>query len=47
MGKHEAALEFADAARSLAPSDFEVGEKVDNIKRHIDAGLQYFCFISI
>ncbi|KAL2512606.1 transducin family protein/WD-40 repeat family protein [Abeliophyllum distichum] len=40
LGKHEEALEFADAARSLAPSDFEVGEKVDNIKKHIAAEVE-------
>lgn len=39
MGKHKEAFDFAFAAQSLAPSDSEVLEKVENIKSHIAAGL--------
>ncbi|KAL3830395.1 hypothetical protein ACJIZ3_019197 [Penstemon smallii] len=35
LEKHKEALDFAIAAQSLAPSDFEVMEKVENIKKNI------------
>lgn len=37
LGKHKEALEFANAARSLAPLDSEVADTVDKIKNHIAA----------
>ncbi|XAR62100.1 hypothetical protein NMG60_11016717 [Bertholletia excelsa] len=35
LGKHKEALEFAIAAQSKAPSDSEVTEMVENIKKHL------------
>ncbi|XP_057974585.1 protein ALTERED SEED GERMINATION 2 isoform X2 [Malania oleifera] len=37
LGKHKEAQEFAVAADCLAPSDSEVAEKVENIKKHLAA----------
>ncbi|CAK9148998.1 unnamed protein product [Ilex paraguariensis] len=37
LGKHKEALDFAIAAHSLAPSDSEVAEKVENIRKHLAA----------
>ncbi|XP_073143656.1 protein ALTERED SEED GERMINATION 2 isoform X4 [Henckelia pumila] len=37
LNKHKQALDFAIAAQALAPSDFEVMEKVENIKKSIAA----------
>ncbi|KAM7514516.1 hypothetical protein LguiA_004099 [Lonicera macranthoides] len=37
LGKHKEALEFATAALLLAPSDSEVAERVENIKKQLSA----------
>ncbi|KAK9271061.1 hypothetical protein L1049_026650 [Liquidambar formosana] len=37
LGKHKEALDFAVAAQWLAPSNSEVAEKVENIKKHLAA----------
>ena len=39
LGKHKEALDFAVAAQYLSPSDTMAAEKVENIKKHLAAGL--------
>jgi hypothetical protein len=43
LGKHKDALEFAIAAQDLAPSNSEVAERVENVKKDLAAGL-YLCY---
>jgi WD and tetratricopeptide repeat-containing protein 1 len=38
LGKHKDALEFAIAAQDLAPSNSEVAERVENVKKDLAAG---------
>ncbi|GAB2216863.1 hypothetical protein Droror1_Dr00000010 [Drosera rotundifolia] len=38
LGKHKAALDFAVAAQSLAPSSFEVAERIEAIQAQLAAG---------
>jgi len=40
LGKYKEALDFALAAKCLAPSSAEVAEKVDSIRKQLSAG---FC----
>lgn len=38
LGRHKEALDFAFAAQCLSPSNSEVAEKVESIKRDLAAG---------
>lgn len=38
LGRHKEALDFAFAAQYLAPSNPEVAEKVESVKRDLAAG---------
>lgn len=38
LGKHKEALEFAIAAQFLSPSNSELEEKVEDLKKQIAAG---------
>lgn len=39
LGKHKGALDFALAAQCLDPSNAEVAERVENIRKQLSAGL--------
>lgn len=39
LAKHKEALDFAIAAQSLAPSNSEVADRLEHVKRDLAAGL--------
>jgi len=39
LGRHEDALDFAEASQSLAPHKSEVAERVENVKKDIALGI--------